>query len=132
LNKPQDKSCLNRVDKTGNTALGMAASRGYIELARILVEAEANVNSGMLCLLNLSLSFLQQCNEWLQKGDGGEPQREQILASRNRIRGEATVEFLMAHGMRIKSDLEIIRDMNNGTFEFQLTEVIYGRREDYW
>ncbi|EPE33286.1 Protein kinase-like (PK-like) [Glarea lozoyensis ATCC 20868] len=101
LSQVADKSCLNRIDKMGQTALRMACAFGNYEICRALVEAGQDVNmSAGPTPLNGALEWRGKCykkeREALANPNG--PGRVGRQAQTLRIRAEMTVDFLIANG----------------------------------
>ena len=109
LSQLADKNCLNRLDKHGYTALGMASAFGNLEVCKALVEAGVDVNtSGGPTPLNAALAWRVKCYEVEKKafanskgpgggagGGGGGGGRQ---AQKLRIRAEMTVDLLVSNG----------------------------------
>jgi hypothetical protein len=131
LSQLADKSCLNRIDKLGATALRMACASGNLEICRALIEAGQDVN------LALGYSPLKNAKAWVvqcrnreraaistQSGPGGERRLAQSL----RIRAEQTVELLETNGAIDRGLFEAMnytRDyINSGQLQRPSYEVI--------
>ncbi|KAF8852774.1 hypothetical protein BDZ45DRAFT_97554 [Acephala macrosclerotiorum] len=109
LSQLADKSCLNRIDKIGATALRMACASGNLEICQALIEAGQDVN------LALGFSPLGNAKDWLKKCRKREKAAmannnclggERRLAQALRIRAEQTVKLMEKH-----------RAMDRGFFE---------------
>jgi ankyrin repeat protein len=111
-----DKSCLNRIDKIGCTALRMACANGNLEICRALIEAGQDVN------LAAGFSPLKNATEWMDKcrkreraamanrnGVGS----ERRLATTLRQRAEEVVQLLVAHGAIDRGFLESIQNTHD-------------------
>ena len=101
LSQLADKSCLNRIDKLGATALRMACANGNLEICRALISAGQDVN------LAVGYTPLANAMEWMEKcrkrekvamanknGTGS----ERRLATTLRQRAEQTVQLMVDNG----------------------------------
>ncbi|RDL39406.1 uncharacterized protein BP5553_03746 [Venustampulla echinocandica] len=124
LSQMADKSCLNKIDKLGATALRMACANGNLEICRALIDAGQDVN------LALGFSPLRNAIEWSEKCKKREkrafanhngPGREGRLAQTLRVRSEKTIELLIANGAVDRGVHESIRNtmdyMANGQWQ---------------
>jgi len=113
LSQLADKSCLNKIDSLGSTALRMACANGNLEICRALIEAGQNVN------LSLGFSPLRNAKEWMEtcrkrereamknrKGAGSERRLATIL----RQRAEEVVQLMVAHGAVDRGFFESIQN----------------------
>jgi ankyrin repeat protein len=101
LSQLADKSCLNRIDKVGSTALRMACANGNLEICRALIEAGQDVN------LALGFSPLGNAKEWMKKcrereraamANRNSAGSERRLAKTLRQRAEQTVQLMVENG----------------------------------
>jgi len=133
LSNLADKSCLNRVDRVGATALRMACASGNLEIIQVLIEAGQDVN------LAIGFSPLRNAKEWLAKcedrlnhennavirkgGSGAERRLAQTLC----IRAQKTVELLEANGAIDRGIFEAINNtayyVNSGQWQMPSFEV---------
>jgi ankyrin repeat protein len=111
-----DKSCLNRIDRVGCTALRMACANGNLEICRALIEAGQDVN------LSLGFTPLKNAKEWMDRchkreraamanrnGAGS----ERRLATALRQRAEEVVQLLVAHGAVDRGFFESIQNTHD-------------------
>jgi ankyrin repeat protein len=113
LSQLADKSCLNKIDKLGATALRMACANGNLEICRALIEAGQDVN------LALGYSPLRNAREWMDACRKREkvamqnrkcPGSERRLAKTLRERAEEVVQLMVNNGAVNRGHLESMQN----------------------
>jgi ankyrin repeat protein len=101
LSQLADKSCLNRIDRLGATALRMACANGNLEICRALIEAGQNVNLALgYSPLKNALNWMEECrkrekNALANRNGLGSERR---LATRLRKTAEEVVQLMKDNG----------------------------------
>ncbi|ORY03749.1 hypothetical protein BCR34DRAFT_667325 [Clohesyomyces aquaticus] len=127
LSRLGDRSLINQMDRSGCTALNMAARGGNLEVVRILIEAGADVNGGQ------AISPLNAAMEWRDKWARAEHEAmqgqvlgEQRHATKIRLRAEELIHLLRVHGARERGFAEnqqlMMRSLANGEMKLPSME----------
>lgn len=136
LSQLADKSCLNRIDKVGSTALRMACASGNLEICQALIEAgqDANLALGFSPLGN-AMDWLKECRkrEKVAISDKNCLGGERRLARTLRVRAEQTVDLMVKHGAKERGFVESIQNthgyVSSGQWEmpsWEVSTIIYG------
>lgn len=102
-----DKSCINKIDRIGCTALNQAARSGNLEVVRVLIEAGADVNGGLgISPLNAAMEWRDQWARKEQKARGRRVIGELRHAAKIRARADDLIRLLRIHGARERGLIE--------------------------
>ncbi|OCK78211.1 hypothetical protein K432DRAFT_99104 [Lepidopterella palustris CBS 459.81] len=129
LSMMADKSCLNTLDRTGCTALNMAARSGNLEVARTLIEAGADVNGGLaISPLNAAMDWREKWVKKEREAMGRSVVGERRHATKIRMRAEELIQLLRMNGARERGFMEnqrmMISTVTSGNFKLPSAELL--------
>jgi ankyrin repeat protein len=124
LSQLADKSCLNKIDKLGATALRMACANGNLEICRALIDAGQDINLALgYSPLGNALKWRDECRKREKKAfaDKIGPRSERRLATLLRKRAEETVQLMVENGAINRGFFESMRNtqayVNSGQWQ---------------
>lgn len=130
INLLGDKSSINKMDGIGCTALNQAARSGNLEVVRVLIEAGADVNSG------LGISPLNAAMDWRDKWARKEQEAmnqcvvgERRHAAKIRARAEELIDLLRRNGAQERDFIEnqrmMLSTLISGDYRLPSMELVF-------